>query len=183
MCHLANNVLSKLQVQWWQERGPRWSHHREAGRKGEAHVKHQQVKNLEGWPWQLGLQVLQHATCAIWGPRRKLSRSRGMLEGDVYCSNAMHSLLATELVFEWLSYAWCNWATFVALWNASSTFLVNYKKVFWVRKGVFGVCLTFYIIIIVINKEKIYSIFQTPPRYYVPLNLVCSFILREGWIP
>lgn len=48
----------------------------------------------------------------------------------------------------------------------------------------FGVCLTFYIIIIVIviNKEKIYSIFQTPLRYYVPPNLVCRLILREGCI-
>lgn len=48
----------------------------------------------------------------------------------------------------------------------------------------FGVCLTFYIIIIiiVINKEKIYSIFQTPLRYYVAPNLVCRLILREGCI-
>lgn len=69
-------------------RGPRWSH---GGWQNRLIArKHQQVKNLTGWPWQLGLQVLQHATCAIWGPRLKLARSRGVLEGDVYCSNAMH---------------------------------------------------------------------------------------------
>lgn len=55
---------------------------------GRAPREQRQVKNLKGGPE--GLQILQHATCAIRGPRVKLSRSRGVLEGDGYRSDVCH---------------------------------------------------------------------------------------------
>ena len=88
MCHLASHLLftiasSVIQVQWRRAMG---NPQRLAG--GRAPREQRQV---ETWRAALtGLRILQRATCAIRGPRVKLSRSRGVLEGDGYRSDVCH---------------------------------------------------------------------------------------------
>lgn len=129
----------------------------EAGRKKWLTLKHhQQVQNLGGWPWRLALWVVQLATCAIRGPRMETFKiERGDGRGHLLLKCHAFHCLPLNLYLNDLVMLNIIGQLFLALWKESSIFLVNYKKkkVFWVRKGVFGVCLTFYIII-VINKEK-----------------------------
>lgn len=71
----------------------------EAGRKGEAHVS---TGRLQTWKGSPGLQLLQHAACAIRGPRLNPARrdGEGRWKETLTIQMPCISLLATELVFE-----------------------------------------------------------------------------------
>lgn len=173
MCHLADNVFSKRQVQWQQSRVtvvPR----RSAGRR--LTQKCPQVKNLNG---DLIMRTLGFTACHLCNKRSSGGSSRERVGGGWEHSpprcRAFHCL-PLSLYLDDLVMLNIIGQLFLALWKKSSIFLVNYKKFSEWEKRVFAVCLTSFILsLLLLIKKKIYSIFR------IHLDKACPWIWFAVW--